>query len=425
MAFSAISNKWKRYLFLTLALSSGFALILLLTGLAGAMKQNVTEAAARHYGGNLFVLGHQKIPYYTPVIRDNAALFAAVKEAGIHPALVIQRTNFFENGQVFFNGYSSRQKTVTGIDWDTEAPIFAGLEFASGGFSGMKGSNGILISNVTAKQLSARVGDDVILEVDTVTGQRNTASLVVKGIFEDASIFGAYTSYVDIDLLSSLIGLSPGEYTTFGIYLRDPSSASSDSPRLYAALAKKLPMFAPVETQQDLWVRLGESWTGVKYAVLTLDGYLSDIKDLTSAIDAGLYLLLVLMLVIITLGTGNTYRVMIHERVREFGTMRALGMQREAVSRLVITEALLLGTLCIVMGTVMGFALLVAAGSIRITGIPGFDIFLRKGALGWHLSPITYVVDALFVVFAVLAGGLIPARRASSVEPARALRRDA
>ena len=87
MAFNAISYKWKRYLFLVLGLSLGFALILLLTGLAGAMKQNVTEAAARHYGGDLFILGHQKSPYYTPVIRDHAALLAAVKEAGIDASL--------------------------------------------------------------------------------------------------------------------------------------------------------------------------------------------------------------------------------------------------------------------------------------------------------------------------------------------------
>ena len=387
MAFNAIRYKWKRYLFLVLGLSLGFALILLLTGLAGAMKQNVTESAARHYGGDLFILGHQKSPYYTPVIRDHAALLVAVKDAGIDPSLIVRRTNFFENGQVFFNGYSSRQKTVTGIDWNAEARKFAGMELASGGYAGMQGSNGILISSVTAKQLGARVGDDVILEVDTVTGQRNTASMIVKGVFKDASIFGAYTSYVDIELLSSLIGLAPGEYTTFGIYLRDPGAASRDSSRLYAALAKTLPMFAPVETQQDLWLRLGENWTGVKYAVLTLNGYLSEIKDLTSAIDAGLFLLLALMLAIITLGIGNTYRVMVHERVREFGTMRALGMQREGVSRLILTEALLLGVLCVIAGTLVGVALLDAIGNIQITRIPGFDIFLNKGRLGWHFLP--------------------------------------
>ena len=99
----------------------------------------------------------------------------------------------------------------------------------------MQGSNGILISNVTAKQLGARVGDDVILEVDTVTGQRNTASLVVKGVFKDASIFGAYTSYVDLELLSSLIGLAPGEYTTFGIYLHDPDPLPA-IPRVFTRL---------------------------------------------------------------------------------------------------------------------------------------------------------------------------------------------
>ena len=70
-----------------------------------------------------------------------------------------------------------------------------------------------------------------------------------------------------------------------------------------------------------------------------------------------------LMLAIITLGIGNTYRVMVHERVREFGTMRALGMQREGVLRLILTEALLLGVLCDYCRNLVGVALLYAAGA--------------------------------------------------------------
>lgn len=425
LAFQALVTRWKRYLFLALGLSLGFALMLLLTGLAGGMRGNVTAAAARHYGGDLFVLGHQKNPYYTPVIRDDAAILAALRAAGIEPSLVARRTNFFENGQVFFNGYSSRQKTVTGIDWEAEAAVFAGLEFASGGFEGMRGSNGILISNVTAKQLGARVGDDVVLEVDTVTGQRNTASMIVKGVFKDASIFGAYTSYVDIKLLTALIGLAPGEYTTFGIYLRDPGAARRESSRLHEALAGSLQIFPPLRSQQELWVRLGEDWSGVKYAVLTLDGYLAEIRDLTSALDAGLVLLLAMMLAVIALGIGNTYRVMVHERVREFGTLRAIGMQRSRVSRLILAEALILGVVCVAAGSLAGLSLLYATGSVRFVQVPGFDIFLQKGRLGWHFSLGVFVVNAVAVLAAVLLGGWIPARRASAVEPARALRRDA
>jgi len=425
VASSGLRRRWRRYFFLGLGLCVGFALVLLLTGLAEGMKRNVAEAAERHYGGDLFVLGHQQSPYYTPVIRDEAAILAAVKSARLSPALVVRRTNFFENGQVFFNGYAARQKTVTGIDWDTERRAFSGLQFASGGLDGMGGADGILLSTVTAGQLGARVGDDVTLEVDTVTGQRNTASMVVKGVFEDDSIFGAYSSYVDRRMLSRLIGLDSQEYTTLGIYLRDPTTASRDSQRLYAALAGALPMFKAVRTQQELWVRLGERWTGVKYAVLTLDGYLSDIRDVISAVDAGLILILVMMLAVVTLGIGNTYRVMIHERVREFGTMRAIGMRKGAVGRLILTEALLLGVVCVISGSAAGFLLLEAAGSIPISGIPGFEIFLRRGSIGWRLPAVNYAVDAVLVMAAVLLGGFIPARKASSVVPARALRRDA
>jgi len=424
MAVKNLRYRWKRYAFLVSALSLGFALILALSGLSGGMTRNVNKAAIRRYGGNLFVLGHQQSPYYTPVVRDHAALLAAVKEARIDATLMARRTNYFENGLIFFNGYSARQKVISGIDWTVEEPAFSDMEFIAGGQTGMGGSKGILISRVTAKELQARVGDDVLLEVDTVTGQRNTATLVVKGIFNDASIFGAYVSYMDITFLNRLIGLSPDEYTILGIYLRHPENAERDASRLYAALSNTVPMFAPVATQRDLWTRLGERWMGVKYAVLTLNGYLAEIEDLISAVDLGLYLLLVLMLAIIVLGIGNAYRVIVHERTREFGTMRALGMPPAGISRLIVLETLLLSVIGISAGSLIGFSILQVIGSVPAPKIAGFDIFLQKGRLGWHLAPLIFPLDAISVIVAVLIGGLIPARRASSVTPAKALRMD-
>ncbi len=424
MAVKNVRYRWKRYVFLLCALSLGFAMILILTGLSGGMTRNVNDAAIRRYGGNLFILGHQQSPYYTPVIRDHAALLTAVKEAGIDATLVVRRTHYYENGLIFFNGYSARQKVVAGIDWVSEERVFSGMEFLSGSQAGLSGSNGILISSVTAKELQARVGDDVLVEVDTVTGQRNTTTMVVKGVFKDASIFGAYTSYVDISVLNRLIGLSPDEYTILGIYLRNPGSAERASARLNAALSSAVPMFAPVATQQELWTRLGERWTGVKYAVLPLNGYLAEIEDLISAVDLGLYLLLVMMLAIIVFGIGNAYRVIVHERTREFGTMRALGMPRIGISRLIVFETLFLSVIGIAAGSVIGFFLLHVIGSVPAPRVPGFDIFLQKGRLGWHLAPLIFPLDALSVIVAVMIGGLIPARRATSVTPARALRMD-
>jgi putative ABC transport system permease protein len=421
-AARGIRYRWKRYLFVCVALSFGFAMILVLSGLSGGMTKNVDIAAARRYGGNLFVLGHQQTPYYTPVIRDDAALLAAVRQAGISASLVSRRTSYFENSQIFFNGYAARQKVVTGIDWTVEAGVFRNLDFAAGSFEGMAGSSGILISSVTARQLQARVGDDVVLSADTMTGQRNTVRLVIKGIFVDSSIFGAYVSYMDLAQLNRLIGLAPGEYTILGIHLTDPRSAARDAVRLHASLSGAVPMFGPVETQQDLWVKLGEQWTGVKYAVLTLGGYLSDLKDLTAAVDLGLYLLLGLMLVIITIGISTTFRVMVHERTGEFGTMRALGMKRSGVLGLIMAETILLGILCVVLGSMLGFPLLVLVGSVPAPRIPGFDIFLRRGVIGWHLSPVIFPLDALSAVAAILVGGIIPARRASRIEPAHAQR---
>lgn len=422
IGLKGILYRRRRYAVIAAALSIAFAAMLLLSGLTAAMEQNLHDRALRRYGGELFILGQRQVPRGVPLITNDHALHAAIKAAGIHPALVARRTDYYQYGMVFFDGYAARQKVVSGLDWRVEAPVFRGMDFVAGSDHGMAGSKGILVSTVTAKELGVKVGDDVVLEATTIGGSRNTVNLVVKGIFRDSSIFGAYTSYVDRAVLNRLIGLKPDQYTILGIYLKKPGAAAVDSKRLYAALAKRVPVFGYVRTEQELWTEFAKPWKGVKYAVLTLNGYLSEVRDVTNAVRLGRDLLLAMMLVIVLIGIGNTYSVVIHDRTRELGTLRAIGMQRPALTGLVVSEALVLGLFGVAAGSALGFGALVIVGNLPVPTIPGFDIFLSNGRLGWVVSPATFVLEAATIVMAALLGGLRPAMRAGAVEPADALR---
>ena len=65
------------------------------------------------------------------------------------------------------------------------------------------------------------------------------------------------------------------------------------------------------------------------------------------------YGILALLAVVIAVGILNLYRVIIYERTREIGTMRAIGIQRPQVRNLILLEALLLAVCGIAGGVVV------------------------------------------------------------------------
>jgi ABC-type antimicrobial peptide transport system permease subunit len=113
------------------------------------------------------------------------------------------------------------------------------------------------------------------------------------------------------------------------------------------------------------------------------------------------------------LAAVGVYGVLSHgvvQRTREIGLRLALGAQRSSVLRLVIGQALVS----------------VAAG--LVVGVAGALVVTRwLGTLLYGITPtdpLTFITAAAVLVLVALAASYLPARRASRVDPAVALRMD-
>lgn len=130
---------------------------------------------------------------------------------------------------------------------------------------------------------------------------------------------------------------------------------------------------------------------------------------------AGLHLVALGVLLVILVGMADTLAAAIVERTRELGTMRAVGGRRRHVRRMVITEALLLGGLGLVLAIAAGLAM----GTLWVTAT--FPLLL-----GWVLQMHVPWSELLLTTGMTLTvcyfAALLPARRASRLEPAAALR---
>jgi putative ABC transport system permease protein len=112
----------------------------------------------------------------------------------------------------------------------------------------------------------------------------------------------------------------------------------------------------------------------------------------------------------------NTFSMLIAQRTRELGLMRALGASRQQVNRSVMVEALLLGLLGSTLGLVLGVGL--ALGLIRLIAGAGMELKSGDITFSWSTPVAGYAVGV--VVTAVSA--YLPARRAARVSPMAALR---
>jgi hypothetical protein len=139
-------------------------------------------------------------------------------------------------------------------------------------------------------------------------------------------------------------------------------------------------------------------------------------EDLTSAIYSWLVLAVVVILVGMLLGIANTSFLTVSQRVREIGTLRALGLTRDQVRNLVKWDALFIG----MMGWVIGFfsGLIISSSILNVVyQVEDLGIILAPG----RAVPFLVVGTALAVIVAALVGAEIPARNASRMSPLEAL----
>ena len=93
-------------------------------------------------------------------------------------------------------------------------------------------------------------------------------------------------------------------------------------------------------------------------------------------------IILLVLFLIIMVGIYNTFRMIMFERIREIGTMRACGMQRKSVKTLFLMEATFMG----IGGTIAGWIVAAfAMGGLSLINFGTstvFSLFLKNG----HLS---------------------------------------
>ena len=202
--------------------------------------------------------------------------------------------------------------------------------------------------------------------------------------------------------------------------------SSSDSRQLYDFTTKGTPdydkyLFAYVRVKEGA---NDQAITDAK-AALTKDGFYSQSsKDVQKSILQIVNVLQIIVMVfgMITLvasvfGIVNTQYISVLERTREIGLMKALGMRRRDISWLFIIEAMWIGFLGGVIGSLAAIVLGLTLNP-TISKAIGFD----KGTYLLQFSPLQIAALILALMVVAMVAGLLPATKAAKLDPIEALR---
>jgi len=443
IALRNLSRQKGRTSMLMVAIGFGVMVVTLLNSFTAGIVDNVQGTVSRMLGGHIYITG-QKIAEDGRIISgipEDNELTKIIAETGIRAEDITRRS--LANATIIFGSNSVTQR-IEGVNWDEEKTLRSSLAVMKGDLASIKNPSSLIVTEQVADQLNATVGDQVIVKLQTVSGQQNVGDFIIGAVISDPGVEGMLSAYADLSYLNGLLNLAPQAYQQLSIFLRNPGTMEEDASRIYSSLAALGPVYPRDSAASGGNNFLGAGgpgvltflrgfsvstldsdespWQGVRYRVTTLNDLTTQVQDIVSVLNSVSFVVLIVLMIIVMVAITNTFRMIVNERTAEIGTMRALGMQRTSVRNSFLTEASLLAIGSVVAGILAASLVSNIAGLFTFSTDSALYIMTNQGRLTFTFKQDSIILDALLVMLMAIGAASSPARRAALLTPAEALR---
>ena len=258
-------------------------------------------------------------------------------------------------------------------------------------------SNGVIIGNELAKRLDLGVGDTLTIITRTAYDSPTGINLLVKGIFStgiggiDRSVF-----YIPFNVGQKLLDLE-NRATELVIIVKDPNEA--------------------INIVRE--IRLHGDYSIVPFQYNPILKYINTFSFVYSIFYA-------VILIVACSTIANTMIMVVFERTKEIGMMKAMGLNNLSVVGLLTLEAGIIGVVGSFLGTVIGGIL---SYWLKYQGVD-LSMMSSQTSADMPFGPIIYfsptpmiiITGFLFGLLATVIVAFLPITRITKLEPAKALR---
>ncbi|MGZ8687121.1 MAG: ABC transporter permease [Gaiellaceae bacterium] len=350
------------------ALMIGLALVTLVAVLASGITQTFRGAVNDLWKGSTSDYALTAQNNFSPIPADAAE--AVARTAGVNAVMNVRtgETQAF-NKVIFATAVDATARDMILLDWkEGSQDVFADL-----------GAEGAFVDDGYAKDHALAIGSEI--EMTFPSGE--SALFTVKGIFDPptgGSPFGRVT--ISTAAWDEHVEQPRNLYTFV-----DVEGGESEANRL--VLDRALDDFpnAKVQTREEF----------IDNQIAGLDAVLNI-----------LYVLLALSVIVSLFGIVNTLVLTVFERTREIGMLRAIGMTRRQVRRMIRHESVITALIGGIIGIVLGIVL----AGLLIARVDFIEFALPIGQL------VAFTIAAIVVG---IVAAIFPARRAAKLNPLQAL----
>ncbi len=309
------------------------------------------------------------------------------------------------------NGQYAQFGTLYGVDparaarpmTEVERQIRAGsLSFGPT----QSGLPGILVGSRLAGQLGVLPGDTVTVGTLENIKQDPFGNLVptlrpfeVSGIFTTGMYeYDKSNMYIDLETAQRFLGLAANdEVSGVAVNVRDPWHAR--------AAAAVIEQHIPEEDFAQDWMTLNASL----FSALKLE-------------KIAMAIILFLIVVVAAFNIISTLIMVVTDKTREIGILKAMGMTDRSVLRVFILQGLTIGLVGTLLGTAGGLALVGLLARYHFISLPGDVYFIDTLPVALQPTDVMLIVATSIAV--AFAATIYPARQASRLLPVDAIRHE-
>ena len=406
ISFRNLMRSGRRTILTASLITIGVMFVLIYSALAGSFKAYMVGQVTDSMLGHIQI--HRK-GYIASV--DNLPLDKNLNPKQLEKVTeLLDKNPYIESytfrlklGAMFSNYVASTSLRLNGIDPEKEAmtlPLFASR--VQGSDAGMLQEGHILVPELVAKGMKVAKGDTIVLVATNLKGSVNGLNFKVAGTVEPISGPGGRDGYIHIKDVQKLLRLKQAEVSEIAIRLKNVDDLEKAMKSLKPLQMMKNKKDKPV-FELHTWKKLSPFYNIVK---------MLDLMDISIKI---------ILISIVLISVLNVMVMSVYERIKEIGTIAAMGTSPATITKLFLTEGLMLGVVGTLLGSLISYIIVVVINTIGISFSFGRqDDLVLNPVL--HLNEML-IVSAIVILISLIAS-ISPAIKAANLDPVDALRQN-